>query len=206
MKNLMFLFFLNLINLTHSQNRISESNNMKVILKEISIKAIELGDCNFDFTKEQLDSSWIGYKPTSRSEIEQIEKKLQISLPKDYVDFLLITNGFHAANGVESSLSAVNNIDYLKNVDPELYEIWIETGNLEVGNKLKTAIKIGGFNEEQYFFLIPPCLENPNWEYWQFATWIPGETVYNSLIEYLESVLETTNRFVEDKKNKPSNK
>lgn len=89
----------------------------------------------------------------------------------------------------------------MKNVDPELYEIWISTGNIEVGNKLKTAIKIGGFNEEQYFFLIPPSKENSNWEYWVFASWAPGETKYQSLYEYFDSVHKTIILLCNKKKN-----
>lgn len=175
---------------------------MKEVLKQISIKSIELGDTNYELSKEQIDSVWIGFKQATRNEIENVEKRLGVKLPADYVEFLLITNGFSAANSVEPSFCAIDKVDFLKNVDPELYEIWIETGNLEVGNKLKTGIKIGGFDEEQYFFLIPPNKENPNWEYWVFAAWAPGETIYNSLMDYFKSVLETTNRFVDNKKRK----
>nr|WP_294862481.1 SMI1/KNR4 family protein [uncultured Fluviicola sp.] len=179
---------------------------MNQLLKEISSKAIELGDYNFALSKEQIDSLWIGYEPTTKSEIEKVEKRLGISLPQDYVDFLLITNGFHAATGVEPSFCKTNDIDYLKNVDSELYEIWIETGNIEVGNRLKTAIKVGGYDEEQYFFLIPPGKENPRWEYWVFAAWAPGETSYNSMIDYLNAVLETTNNFINHKKDSHNSK
>ncbi len=200
MKYLFLLSALLLIKLTFSQNHIEPNTTMKQILKEISMKAIELGDYNSDLTDEQLDMHWIGYDPALKSEIENIEKRLGVSFPVDFVEFLMLSNGFHAASSVEPSFCPVNQIDYLKNVDPELIEIWIETGNSEVGNKLKTALKVGGFDEEQYFFLIPPKNKKSNWEYWVFAAWAPGETVYHSMNEYFQSVLETTTLFIEHKK------
>lgn len=189
-----------------AQNNNLDSIKMKKILKEISIKAIELGDINPELTKNQLDSLWIGYEGATEKEIDSLEKRLKIQLPSDYRNFIQITNGFFAASSVEPSFCALEKVDYLKNVDPELYEIWISTGNVEVGNKLKTAIKVGGFDEEQYFFLIPPSKDNSNWEYWVFASLAPGEAIYQSLIEYFDNVLETTIMFCEKKKNTHNSK
>lgn len=170
------------------------------ILKDISVKAIMLGDFNDLLSKKQLDNQWIGYDGASLKAIEKVEKRLGISLPSDYIEFLLITNGFQAANSTEPSFCSVNRIDFLRNVDPELIEIWIDTGNREVGNKLKGALIVGGFAESQHFFLIPPTSENENWEYWFFAAWAPGEAAYSSLLEYFQAVLETTSMFIEKKK------
>lgn len=195
------LFFLILFaKLTYSQNHYSDSIQIEKILKEISIKAIELGDINFELTKNQIDTIWIGYEPVKQREIDLLEERLGIELPSDYKTFMLITNGFFAASSVEPSFCKLDKVDYLRNVDPELYEIWISTGNVEIGNKLKTAIKVGGFDEEQYFFLIPPGKENSNWEYWLFAAWAPGEIIYKSLLQYFNNVLETTIMFCDNKK------
>ena len=200
MKPSLLCAMMTFVGVTFSQSQHSTSSQMKKLLKDISIKAIELGDYNTELTDEQLDSVWIGYAPATRNDIEAAEKRLGVTLPKNYVDFLLITNGFHAATGIEPGLCAVNNIDFLKNVDPELYEIWIETGNTEVGKRLKTAIKVGGFDEEQYFFLIPPDKKHSTWEYWVFASWIPGEIIYESMTDYFQEVLETTAMSIEEKK------
>lgn len=181
-----------------SQNSKPSIIQMEKILKEISIKAIELGHYNSYLNQNQLDSVWIGYEPATVKQIDSLEQRLNIKLPQDYKDFLLLTNGFHAASSVEPSFSNINAIDFLMNVDPELYEIW-KIGNPEVGEKLKTAIKVGGFDEEQYFFLIPPSNENSNWEYWFFAAWAPGEAVYKCMDEYLKNVLETTITFCNKK-------
>ena len=88
MKYLFLLSALLLIKLTFSQNHIEPNTTMKQILKEISMKAIELGDYNSDLTDEQLDMHWIGYDPALKSEIENIEKRLGVSFPVDFVEFL----------------------------------------------------------------------------------------------------------------------
>lgn len=179
-----------------SQHRIEKTNPLKLVLEEISQKAIELGQMNPYFTQKQLDSMWIGYDPATKLAIEQKEKQMGIKFPIEYVNFLLLTNRFQSAIGVDPSFCTIDKIDFLKNLDPELIEIW-SVGNQKVGDKLKTAIKVGGFDEEQFFFLIPPSKDNPNWEYWSFAAWAPGEAVHKSLYEYFLNVLETINYIME---------
>lgn len=197
-KSILILFlFLSILGL--SQHRMEKTNPLKFVLEEISKKAIELGQMNPYFTQKQLDSTWIGYDSATKLAIEQKEIQMGIKLPIEYVNFLLITNGFQSAIGVDPSFCSIDKIDFLRNVDIELIEIW-SVGNQKVGDKLKTAIKVGGFDEEQYFFLIPPSKDNPKWEYWSFAAWAPGEAVHNSLYEYFLNVLETIN-YILDKEN-----
>lgn len=198
MKLILQIILLTLGSFAYSQSNKPSIDQMEKILKEISIKAIELGHYNSDLYKNQLDSVWIGYEPATVKQIDSLEQRLNTRLPQDYKDFLLLTNGFHAASSVEPSFCNINKVDFLMNVDPELYEIW-KIGNPEVGEKLKTAIKVGGFDEEQYFFLIPPSKEHSNWEYWFFAAWAPGEAVYKSMDEYFKNVLETIIMFCNKK-------
>jgi hypothetical protein len=172
---------------------------MKKILEEISSKAIEHGWIHPELSGHQLASTWIGFDPVSNMEIDALEVRLGMKLPQDYKEFLQLTNGFLAANNVEPSFCLIEKVDYLKNVDLDLIEIWTSAGNIEVGNKLETAIKVGGFDEEQYFFLIPPCEENANWEYWIFASWAPGETIFHSLMDYFKQVLEFTTSLCDEK-------
>jgi hypothetical protein len=149
-----------------SQNSNQELSQMKELLQEISINAIELGYVNAKLSPKQLEAKWLGF-------------------------------GFLFATGVDPSFCAVEKVAYLKKTDPYLIEVWSAPGTVDIGEKLKSAIKVGGFDEEQYFYLIPPSKENPNWEYWVFANWAPGETVYHSLTDYFKYVLEDTIYFME---------
>ncbi|ARS42297.1 hypothetical protein CA265_22610 [Sphingobacteriaceae bacterium GW460-11-11-14-LB5] len=163
---------------------------MKKILKKISETAIKQGE--FSFTPEQSEAKWLGNQPATLAEIEEAEARLGLTLPDDYKDFLLITNGFTTPNEhVDPSFSRINDVAFLKDVDPQLIEIWTENIELlDVAVKLARSIIVGGRDEEQYFLLIPPVIENADWEYWKFASWIPGEDPYEGLENYFINVLD----------------
>jgi len=154
---------------------------LKKLLIDISEKAIKLED--FNFTSEQIKNSWLGNIPATETQISEVENKLGVKLPEDYIEFLSITDGFLAPNDVEPSFESIEKIDFLKNVD----EFTIEAYGLV---ELENSIIIGGISEEQYFLLLPPKSENEKWKYWKFANWMAGEQPFENLKEYFEYVLE----------------
>jgi RNA polymerase subunit RPABC4/transcription elongation factor Spt4 len=134
---------------------------MEKLLIAISEKAIKYED--FNFSREQIENNWLGTIPATEKQISETEKKLGIKLPKDYIDFIKVTNGFSAPNDVEPSFENIENIDFLKNIEPFAIEAYSYL------SELKNAILIAGIEEEQYFLLIPPESENEEWKYWKFA-------------------------------------
>ena len=169
---------------------------MNNLLKQISEKAIELAD--FEFTQEQTQNKWLGTKPTSETEIKQAEKRLGIELPNDYKEFLAITNGFSAPNDVEPAFEPIDKIDYLKNIDAFLIEVWNQNGIADIGKQLERSIIIGGISEEQCLLLIPPKTDSENWNYWKFSSWQPGEVEFDNMKNYLNDVLEFINDCLEE--------
>lgn len=164
------------------------SNYMKEILSEISMLAIKIADVQY--TEEQIKDNWIGFAPALPSQIELLERSLGLELPQDYKDFLLLTNGFSMINdATDPSFSHVEQVDYLINMEKELVDIWVQNGITETGEGLLRSILIGGFQEEQYFLLIPPYGAEGKWHYWKFANWIPGESPFESLEDYFLEVL-----------------
>jgi cell wall assembly regulator SMI1 len=163
---------------------------LKKVLKKISEAAIKQG--MFTFAEEQIEAKLLGSEPVSEAEINEAEASLGIEFPTDYKDFLLITNGFTTPNeNVDPSFSKLSEVAFLKDVDPQLIEIWTEDIELlDVAIKLARSIIVGGRDEEQYFLLIPPVIENADWEYWKFASWIPGEDPYEGLENYFINVLD----------------
>lgn len=163
---------------------------MKKILRKISETAIKQGE--FSFTTEQIETKWLGNQPATSAEIHEAEIRLGVTLPADYQEFLLLANGFTTPNeNVDPSFSKMSDVAFLKDVDPQPNEIWTEQIELlDVGIKLARSIVIGGLTEEQYFLLIPPIIENTDWEYWKFASWIPGEDPYQGLENYFINVLD----------------
>ncbi|UUF15418.1 MULTISPECIES: SMI1/KNR4 family protein [Flavobacterium] len=155
---------------------------IKDLLKAISEKAIKYED--FNFTPEQIENNWLGTISVTQEQINKTENKLGIKLPEDYVEFLKITDGFSAPNDIEPSFESIENIDYLKNIEPFAIEAYSYLP------ELKNAILIAGIGEEQYFLLLPPELKDDDWKYWKFSNWFPGEYPYQNLKEYFEDVLQ----------------
>ena len=152
---------------------------MQEILKSISLKMIEIGE--YKYSNAQIKSKWLGNKPASIEEIISTEKRIKVSLPQDYREFMMISNGFRQFNNVEPTFHPLNEIDFLKKINPELIKIWKETGNVEIGEILESSILIGGKNEEQLFLIIPPDSKKASWRFWKFAAWMSGEEPHENL-------------------------
>jgi cell wall assembly regulator SMI1 len=162
----------------------NQAGEMKKILTELFQKSLTTKNNNY-FTSEQIKNNWIGNLPATQKEIQETESRLGIKLPHDYKEFLKIANGYPTYNDtVEPSFEKISEIQYLRDFDPETIQIWIETGNDEIGNELNKSIIVAGKQEEQWFLLIPPTGTKKNWKYWKFASWIPGEIEYKNLTEY----------------------
>lgn len=155
---------------------------MNEILTSISLLSIKIGNANETAIKAQIENRWLGFDSANKEEILKTEKRLGITLPNDYKEFLNMTNGFLAPNTIEPSFMKIENIDFLKNIDP----IAIECYNFLP--ELENSILIAGKDEEQYFLLIPPNNGAENWRYWKFANWYPGEHEFSSLYNYFLDV------------------
>jgi hypothetical protein len=162
---------------------------MQNVLKRISELALKSDE--MQYSKDLVKLNWLGNHPTNLKDIEYRETELGIELPKDYKDFLLITNGFAATlNHTEPRFEAIENVDYLRNIDSYIVEVWNQDGLEDIGRELARSILIGGIEEEQYFLIIPPKSLNAHWKYWLFASWLPGEYPFENLMACFNNVLE----------------
>ena len=161
---------------------------MKQILQEISELAILLNE--FDFPDVQRRRNWLGNPPATMESIYKVEERLGIVLPADYIEFLKLCNGFHAASTVKPTFVTTDEIDYLKNVDEFLISVWAGYDELaDIADGLAKSIVIGGLREEQYFLLIPPEKYETEWRYWFFASWLPGKEQFKDLPGYFANTL-----------------
>ena len=161
----------------------------KQLLNRISKLAIEQNTINF--SDEVLKSKTLSRTTATNAEVKAAENKLKVSFPEDYKKFLLTSNGFENFSHTGVTLSSIDKLDFLTNVDERLVDIWADSMD-EVdnsyGDKLKSSIVIGGLEEEQYLLLIQ--LSNKKWECWHFSSWRPGEVVYESFRFYMEDELQ----------------
>lgn len=159
------------------------------ILKQVSERAILLNE--LDFPDKKIQEKWLGEEPAENVEIIKAEQKLQLTLPDDYRNFISITNGFPAVTNVGITFLPIDKIDYLKNLDDSLIEIWSEFEVLkETSFALEKSILVGGLHEEQYFLLIPPYKKHKKWRYWHFAAWNPGEWPFKNMEAYFKHELK----------------
>ena len=114
-------------------------------------------------------------------------------MPQDYIEFLKISNGFPPTSAVDSTFLPIEEIGLLKEKDKQLVDIWCNSGN-GINEELQNAILVTKVHEEQYFLLIPPITKNNSWQYWKFASWIPGEEPYKNIESYFQSIKE----FIQD--------
>ena len=182
---------------TKGQSLVYEKLKWKELLKYISTKAIQKADFTYD--KKSIAKSWLGFPPVKKDEIVKAEARLNIKLPKEYKEFLLTTNGFNPFS-LTPTLLPIDKIDWLKNLDPQLVEIWsnaMQDVSGDFGKAFNNSLLIGGHQEEQQLLLIPSA-KSKNWECWFFASWTPGETKYPNFRYYMEKELQ---EFEENERN-----
>ena len=103
--------------LLKSCNHPEKDKKVESLIKELFQKSIELGDVEYSY--EELKSNWLGNRPAKIETIRKLEEKLEVSFPDDYIELLLVANGFKTSNdAVEPSFLPVEEVDYFKNVFP----------------------------------------------------------------------------------------
>ena len=166
---------------------------MRELIESLFKKSIELGDVQY--TEVEIENSWIGNDPATSKQIKDAESKLSVSFPDDYKELLSITNGFKTSNyNVFTSFMKIEEVAYFKEVIPHAIEAYEDTLP-----ELNEAIIIAGANETQQFLLVPPVKSRPEWRYWAFANWHPGEEEYNGLEDYLKNTIDSIQSFIDNK-------
>ena len=157
---------------------------MKKLLKNISKNAILLHPENF--STQEKESFWIGNEPFTNKEISKAENKLGIRLPEDVKEFYKISNGTSVIlNQTFSGFLPIDKIDWMKNMQPQTFIDYEEMGE-DYTDHLKNSIVIAGENYLHQVLIIQPFGENKEWQYWEFASYIPSENILKSIKSYLE--------------------
>jgi len=168
----------------------------KELLGAISEAAIKADD-NKQIAADMREKGWLGCPGATKEAISEAEERLGVTLPDDYKAFLAVTNGFGRVSVTSGVLLPVAEIDYLKNVEePFAFDLLLdyppEEGEDEetYQEKLRNAILISEYGDEQQVWLVPEDQAKTRWQTWFFATWIPGNERYPGFRHYMESELE----------------
>jgi hypothetical protein len=90
----------------------------KDLLRKMS--TLSLQEAPDDYDAQSNSDQWLGLPPASLAAINKTEQRIGFILPDDYKAFLTISNGFPAFPLVNPPILPVEEIDFLKNVDPDL--------------------------------------------------------------------------------------
>jgi SMI1 / KNR4 family (SUKH-1) len=159
---------------------------MKKLLATMSMSAIAHNPD--DFTKQEKEDQWIGRDPASDEAIATAEKRLNVQLPPDIIEFYQITNGTsEILSHTFSGFLAIDQIEWLINTNQEVLENYAEMGE-DYLNDLKNSILIAGLDHVHQILLIQPYGRSCKWRYWEFATYIPGANEFGSIEIYLDRI------------------
>ncbi|MDZ4850117.1 MAG: SMI1/KNR4 family protein [Pirellulaceae bacterium] len=68
-------------------------------------------------------STWLGFPPAADQDIFDAEERLQIKLPPSLKAFYMVSNGWAVAGNFINSILPVEEIDWLRKLNPALFEL-----------------------------------------------------------------------------------
>lgn len=163
------------------------------LLKKISILSIEQ---NPDLYPDDIVlSKWFGTSPATEKDILAAEKKIGMSLPVDYREFLKASNGFLEHTYSAPRLARVEEIDWLSKFDDDVLDIvagFVEETIEEEKDKYsrisKKCLLVSGMYQETEVLLFPT--HDNDWECWSLTLGGGcGETWFPSFRYYMENEL-----------------
>jgi hypothetical protein len=136
-------------------------------------------------------------KPASLYEISELEKRLSITLPPSYKQFLLVSNGFKIINQLFGDLLPADKVQRLIDYDSNFVNIW-GRDDFDISDEmyfyygedqrteyirrhyLKECIAISGWFDGAIILLNPIIKYGEECEAWAFANWYPGAARHQS--------------------------
>ena len=159
------------------------------------------------YTPDVLSSGWLGYPGATDDEIAAAEKRLGVTLPPDYREFLQVSNGWRWINSFIPRIWPVQEIEWLRVSDPDILEGW--DAGWDYGREIYGGGGADELYEQQYLastfrisdieyggtamLLLNPSMASAagEWEGWFFAHWVPGADTYPSFWSLMNDMHET---------------
>jgi len=135
-------------------------------------------------------------------EIDEVQKRLNVTLPPSYINYLKVSNGLLLPTYF-FDLLPIEDIDFFETLEPEWVEIWtdneddmedekyniygIDQDPVWIRNSyLKDALQISNTLEGEVLLLNPKIKFGEEWEAWHFGNHIPGAYRYRSFAEMMD--------------------
>lgn len=125
------------------------------------------------FTREVLESGWLGSEPCSEADIRAVEARLGRSLPPSFRNFYLVSNGWSDAGRYGEDVWRIQDVEWLRDhAFSDLIEAWegaLDDDGIEVLRVgLLIAYADGGAGD--YWLLTPSASgDETEWTAYQWA-------------------------------------
>ena len=180
--------------------------HLKSLLEELSVLINQNVKDNFLlYDRNEIQNNWLGFEPANEEEIKNKEKELGIELPKSYIDFLKITNGFKQVSNFTGKLFSVEKINWTKNLHPDLLEAYEDQEDFdsEISDEMlndysdennsnwkfsdfKKTITISDWGDSTLVMLNPNSKNKKDYEVWEFGNWFPGAVRFKNFHHFIE--------------------
>ncbi|WP_414624075.1 SMI1/KNR4 family protein [Calothrix sp. CCY 0018] len=152
-------------------------------LKHYSIELLDEYS-NIEVDEEVYQNQWMGYEAATETQIVEAEKRLGISLPNSLRNFYLVTNGWRETGCFIYDILPVEEIDWLRIRDSDLYGIACELEEIQAtsnehryqqGTQVKRSLAISSW-EDAAIWLLDPAEQNAQgeWAGGRWASWNPA--------------------------------
>ena len=193
----------------------------KNFLQKVSDTVIQSGDLLDRFS--DADGNWLGFNGLSDKEIKNEEIHLGTNLPPSYKAFIETINGFKQLSCFVWDILPIEKIDWLKNVDPGLVEVYtvmfkdeFETTDEEYfvygeeqqpttfrSSYFESCLAVSGYGDATILLLNPEIKFGEEWEAWMYAPWNLGLNRYQSFEQLMIGEFEGYLEVLKDKSETP---
>lgn len=160
----------------------------RTLLERLSRAADDAGEW---YVNAPARPHWLHRSPASTSAIKATETRLGLSLPASYREFLETSNGYPPYSDFTGvGLLPVEEVGWLRDLDPLLIETYLSTDFGDVPLKLPKSLLIGRLDGDSCRLLLVPADRAAEWECWFVAHWVPGERRHRTFRYFIEDALQ----------------
>jgi len=139
---------------------------------------------------------WLGFKPATKREIQDLEQRLGVTLPASYREFLRLSNGWRRTTPFVSRIRPTEEVDWFHVENEHWVEVFSQHGCQKPDEEyyvygpqgaadhraehMASLLQISDVEDGVY--LLNPMAVTPDgeWEAWFFANWVPGAVRFPS--------------------------
>jgi HEAT repeat protein len=175
------------------------------LLKLWSRQWLDVREYAMQMPDDVIEAGWLGYPGASDQALQELEQRLQRTLPPSYRAFLQLTNGWRRTSPFIDHILPAADVDYFhaRNQDwidillerpllvtPEAHARYGENLNPVIyrAEYLPETIQVSEIGDAAVYLLNPAVVTaEGEWEAWFLTTWLPGARRYPTFGDLLQA-------------------